>query len=93
MRLSDAELRWMQTRMMQRYDVISDELQAKLERQFAALAPDAALLTRWCYAASPLSDWANYDFALFQSYAEHALLLRERLRLLRGLCSLRAQLR
>ena len=47
MRLSDAELRWMQTRMMQRYDVISDELQANLERQFAALAPDAALLTRW----------------------------------------------
>ena len=85
MRLSDAELRWMQSRMMQRYDVIGDELQANLERQFAALAPDAALLTRWCYAASPLSDWANYDFALFQSCAEHALLLRERLPSVRAL--------
>ena len=75
----------MQTRMMQRYDVISDELQANLERQFAALASDAALLTRWCYAAGPLSDWANYDFALFQSCAEHALLLRERLPSVRAL--------
>ena len=78
MRLSDEELRWMQTRLAQRYAAAGCEVQRELERQLAALTPDHALLTSWCYAASPLSDWANYDFSLFSACAAHALLLRER---------------
>lgn len=62
MRLSDAELQWMQTRLAQRYAAAGREAQETLERKLAALPPDQALLTSWCYAASPLSDWANYDF-------------------------------
>ena len=38
--------------------------------------PDAAGALRWLYAASPLSDWANYDFGLFRSCAEHGVFLR-----------------
>lgn len=64
MRLSDGELRWMQARLAQRYAAAGRDAQEKLERQLAVLAPDQALLTSWCYAASPLSDWANYDFSL-----------------------------
>ena len=60
MRLSDGELRWMQARLAQRYAAAGRDAQEKLERQLAVLAPDQALLTSWCYAASPLSDWANY---------------------------------
>ena len=98
MRLSDGELRWMQARLAQRYAAAGGKMQEALERQLAALAPEAALLTRWCYAASPLSDWANYDFSLFRACAEHALLLRERLPSVRALpeqlflnfCSIRA---
>ncbi len=85
MRLSEAELRWMQARLDARYTAVCDELRAALEEKFSVLAPDAALLTRWCYAASPLSDWANYDFSLFQSCAEHALFLRKRLPSVRAL--------
>ena len=85
MRLSDGELRWMQARLAQRYAAAGGKIQEALERQLAALAPEAALLTRWCYAASPLSDWANYDFSLFRACAEHALLLRERLPSVRAL--------
>lgn len=77
MRLSDEELRWMQARLAQRYAAAGCEVQRELERQLAALTPDHALLTSWCYAASPLSDWANYDFSLFSACAAHALLLRE----------------
>ena len=69
MRLSDGELRWMQARLAQRYAAAGGEMQAALERQLAALASETALLTRWCYAASPLSDWANYDFSLFRACA------------------------
>lgn len=69
MRLSDGELRWMQARLAQRYAAAGRDAQEKLERQLAVLAPDQALLTSWCYAASPLSDWANYDFSLFSSCA------------------------
>ena len=77
MRLSDGELRWMQARLAQRYAAAGRDAQEKLERQLAVLAPDQALLTSWCYAASPLSDWANYDFSLFSSCAAHALHLWE----------------
>ena len=77
MRLSDAELQWMQTRLAQRYTAAGREAQETLERKLAALPPDQALLTSWCYAASPLSDWANYDFSLFSACAAHALFLRE----------------
>ena len=56
MRLSDGELRWMQARLAQRYAAAGRDAQEKLERQLAVLAPDQALLTSWCYAASPLSD-------------------------------------
>ena len=78
MRLSGAELQWMQTRLAQRYAAAGGDVQQTLERQLAALAPDHALLTAWCYAASPLSDWANYDFSIFSACAAHALLLWER---------------
>ena len=61
-------------RNFRRLDSLAQE---KLERQLAVLAPDQALLTSWCYAASPLSDWANYDFSLFSSCAAHALHLWE----------------
>ncbi len=78
MRLSDAELQWMQTRLAQRYAAAGREAQeTKLERKLAALPPDQALLTSWCYAASPLSDWANYDFSLFSACAAHALFMRK----------------
>ena len=77
MRLSDAELQWMQTRLAQRYAAAGREAQETLERKLAALPPDQSLLTSWCYAASPLSDWANYDFSLFSACAAHALFLRE----------------
>lgn len=77
MRLSDAELQWMQTRLAQRYAAAGREAQETLERKLAALPPDQLLLTSWCYAASPLSDWANYDFSLFSACAAHALFLRE----------------
>lgn len=85
MRLSDAELQWMQARLAQRYAAAGRDAQEALERQLAALAPDQALLTSWCYAASPLSDWANYDFSLFSACAAHALRLRERLPAVRAL--------
>ena len=85
MRLSDAELQWMQARLSQRYAAAGREAQAELERRLSALAPEHALLTGWCYAASPLSDWANYDFSLFSACAAHALLLWERLPSVRAL--------
>ena len=77
MRLSDAELQWMQTRLAQRYAAAGSKAREALERKLAALPPDQSLLTSWCYAASPLSDWANYDFSLFSACAAHALFLRE----------------
>ena len=64
MRLSGAELQWMQARLAQRYAAAGREVHRELERRLAALPPAQALLTSWCYAASPLSDWANYDFSL-----------------------------
>lgn len=85
MRLSDAELQWMQTRLAQRYAAAGREVRAELERQLSALPPEQALLTGWCYAASPLSDWANYDFSIFHACAAHALFLRERLASVRAL--------
>ena len=85
MRLSDAELQWMQARLAQRYAAAGREAQAALERQLAALPPAQALLTSWCYAASPLSDWANYDVSLFSACAAHALFLWERLPAVRAL--------
>ena len=85
MRLSSAELQWMQTRLTQRYAAAGCEAQEELERQLAALPPEQALLTSWCYAASPLSDWANYDFTLFSACAAHALLLWERVPSVRAL--------
>lgn len=80
MRLSDAELQWMQTRLVQRYAAAGREAQEALKRKLAALPPDQSLLTSWCYAASPLSDWANYDFSLFSACAAHALFCGSSLR-------------
>ena len=77
MRLSGAELQWMQTRLAQRYAAAGRVMQQELERRLAALPEEHALLTGWCYAASPLSDWANYDFSLFSACAAHALRLYE----------------
>ena len=77
MRLSDAELQWMQARLAQRYAAAGCDVQQELERQLAALPEEHALLTGWCYAASPISDWANYDFSLFSACAAHALRLYE----------------
>ena len=67
MRLSGAELQWMQARLAQRYAAAGREVHRELERRLAALPPAQALLTSWCYAASPLSDWANYDFSIFRA--------------------------
>ena len=77
MRLSDGEQRQMEARLAVRYAAAGAEMQAWLERQLSSLSPDCALLTRWCYSASPLSDWANDDFALFRACAGHGLFLRE----------------
>ena len=77
MRLSDGEQRQMEARLAVRYAAAGAQTQAWLEEQLSALSSDCALLTRWCYSASPLSDWANYDFALFRACAEHGLFLRE----------------
>ena len=32
---------------------------------------------RILYASSPLSDWGNYDFSIFQSTAAHAVSLKK----------------
>ncbi|MFR6377942.1 MAG: hypothetical protein ACLUN5_16455 [Oscillospiraceae bacterium] len=77
MRLSDGEQQRMEQRLALRFAAIGDGAQSWLERQLSALSPDCALLTRWCYSASPVSDWANYEFSLFRACAEHALRLRE----------------
>ena len=77
MRLSSGEQQRMEARLKARYAAAGAEMQAWLEAQLSALSPDHALLTRWCYSASPLSDWANYDFSLFRACAEHGLFLRE----------------
>lgn len=41
-------------------------------------AEGEASALRWLYAASPLSDWLNYDASLFRSCAAHGVFLRER---------------
>lgn len=63
MRLSDGEQQRMEQRLALRFAAIGDGAQSWLERQLSALSPDCALLTRWCYSASPVSDWANYEFS------------------------------
>ena len=85
MRLSDGEQQRMEQRLALRFAAIGDGAQSWLERQLSALSPDCALLTRWCYSASPVSDWANYEFSLFRACAEHALRLREQSPLAREL--------
>lgn len=85
MRLSDGEQQRMEQRLAFRFAAIGDGAQSWLERQLSALSPDCALLTRWCYSASPVSDWANYEFSLFRACAEHALRLREQSPLAREL--------
>lgn len=77
MRLSSGEQRQMEARLAVRYAAAGEKTREWLEKQLSALSPDCALLTRWCYSASPLSDWASYDFSLFQACAEHGLFLRE----------------
>ena len=69
MRLSDGEQQRMEQRLALRFAAIGDGAQSWLERQLSALSPDCALLTRWCYSASPVSDWANYEFSLFRACA------------------------
>ena len=85
MRLSDGERQRMEKRLALRFAATGGGAQSWLERQLAALSPDCALLTRWCYSASPVSDWANYEFSLFRACAEHALRLREQSPLVREL--------
>ena len=85
MRLSDGEQQRMEQRLALRFAAIGNGAQSWLERQLSALSPDCALLTRWCYSASPVSDWANYEFSLFRACAEHALRLREQSPLAREL--------
>ena len=76
MRLSDGEQRRMELRFAQRCAAAGAEMEEQLARQLAALSPDCALLTKWCFASSPLSDWADDNFSLFRACAEHALYLR-----------------
>ena len=76
MRLSDGEQRRMESRFAQRCAAAGAEAEKQLARQLAALSPDCALLTKWCFASSPLSDWADDNFSLFRACAEHALYLR-----------------
>ncbi|MDL2248430.1 transglutaminase [Tyzzerella sp. OttesenSCG-928-J15] len=38
---------------------------------------DVLFATKWIYANSPLSDWANYKFDMFKACAEHSLFLLE----------------
>ena len=75
MRLSDGEQRRMELRFAQRCAAAGAEAEKQLARQLAALSPDCALLTKWCFASSPLSDWADDNFSLFRACAEHALCL------------------
>lgn len=49
---------------------------AVLERLEGAESEDAACAARWVYANSPLSDWLNYDDALFHACAAHGVYLR-----------------
>ena len=56
MRLSGAELQWMQARRAQRYAVAGRGVRRELERRLAALPPAQALLTSWCCGASARSD-------------------------------------
>ena len=76
MRLSAQEQQQTERRLAIRYAAAGAEARERLEQRLAALSPEEAALTRWCYAASPLSDWANYDFPLFHAHAAHALRLR-----------------
>lgn len=85
MKLSQDEQRRMQQRLELRYAAAGEEARELLERRLSALSPDCALLTRWCCASSPVSDWANYDCALFIACAKHALHLWERSPLVRAL--------
>ena len=76
MKLSAQEQQHTERRLAIRYASAGEEARERLEQRLAALSPEEAALTRWCYAASPLSDWANYDFSLFRAHAAHALHLR-----------------
>lgn len=59
MRLSAQEQQQTERRLAIRYAAAGAEARERLEQRLAALSPEEAALTRWCYAASPLSDWAN----------------------------------
>ena len=53
------------------------ELLAALEEAKASVSEEVLLAAKWICANSPLSDLANYDFAIFLSCAEHGVYLRE----------------
>jgi len=74
-RMLDAARAGFRTRLVQAGKP-GQEILARLE-VLETSAPDTAAALRWLYASSPLSDWTNYDFALFLACASHGVFLRE----------------
>lgn len=52
------------------------EILAHFSRLADTCSEDIVFATKWLYANSPLSDWANYDFELFHACAAHGVFLR-----------------
>ena len=61
----------------ERLRLLSEGRRHEIRRSFSSLSTEAAELTRWLYANSPLSDCENYDVALFFSAARHGAFLLE----------------
>ena len=61
----------------ERLRLLSEGRRHEIHRSFSSLSTEAAELTRWLYANSPLSDCENYDAALFFSAARHGAFLLE----------------
>ena len=56
--------------------VKKQEILACLAEAEKSVSEDVIFAVKWLYANSPLSDMANYDFAMFQACAEHGVFLR-----------------
>lgn len=56
--------------------VKKQEILACLAEAEKSVSEDVIFAVKWIYANSPLSDMANYDFAMFQACAEHGVFLR-----------------
>ena len=54
----------------------SAEILAELDKTYAQDGEDVAFAVKWIYANSPLSDMANYPFAMFRQCAQHGVFLR-----------------